>query len=102
MPPEPGAVVIVGAGPAGLTAAFQLEKDGIHSTILEAISDPAHDEHESMLEWVGPPSTPKPSTPPSSRNVSRTDRCSVMTRRDRRSARVHIGSTEFGATRRSQ
>ena len=28
-------VVIIGAGPAGLTAAFHLEKDGVHSTILE-------------------------------------------------------------------
>ncbi|MCU1487841.1 MAG: amine oxidase [Actinomycetia bacterium] len=28
-------IVVIGAGPAGLTAAFQFEKDGIHSTILE-------------------------------------------------------------------
>jgi len=33
MPPHQ--IVIIGAGPAGLTAAFQLHKDGIASTILE-------------------------------------------------------------------
>jgi protoporphyrinogen oxidase len=32
--PDPQ-IVVIGAGPAGLTAAFQFEKDGIHSTILE-------------------------------------------------------------------
>ena len=31
-------VVIIGAGPAGLTAAYQLSKDGVNSTILEAES----------------------------------------------------------------
>ena len=34
-PANPEQVVVIGAGPAGLTAAFQLEKEGIHSTILE-------------------------------------------------------------------
>ena len=32
-------VVIIGAGPAGLTAAFELQKDGLSSTILEASDD---------------------------------------------------------------
>jgi protoporphyrinogen oxidase len=31
----PSQIVVIGAGPAGLTAAFQFEKEGIHSTILE-------------------------------------------------------------------
>jgi len=35
---EPPAVVIVGAGPAGLTAAYQLVKQGIPSVVLEADS----------------------------------------------------------------
>src|SRR5688500_20200885 len=34
-PQDPGNVVVIGAGPAGLTAASQLEKDGVHSTVLE-------------------------------------------------------------------
>ncbi len=33
---EPGAVVIIGAGPAGLTAAYTLGQRGVASTILEA------------------------------------------------------------------
>ena len=32
---DPGEVVVIGAGPAGLTAAYQLHKYGIASTILE-------------------------------------------------------------------
>jgi protoporphyrinogen oxidase len=35
-PPRPLQVVIVGAGPAGLTAAYQLTKQGVTSTVLEA------------------------------------------------------------------
>src|SRR6476659_2892590 len=35
--PDPGRdVVVIGAGPAGLTAAFQLHKHGVASTILES------------------------------------------------------------------
>jgi protoporphyrinogen oxidase len=33
--PSAHEIVIIGAGPAGLTAAFQLEKEGISSTVLE-------------------------------------------------------------------
>src|SRR5579864_7607415 len=33
---ESHAVVIIGAGPAGLTAAFELQKAGVRSTVLEA------------------------------------------------------------------
>lgn len=36
--PDPGHVVIIGAGPAGLTAAYQLSKAGQTSTVLEADS----------------------------------------------------------------
>ena len=36
---EPPEVVIIGAGPAGLTASFQLHKFGVSSTILEASSE---------------------------------------------------------------
>jgi len=35
-PTDPGQVVIIGAGPAGLTAAYQLGKAGHTSTVLEA------------------------------------------------------------------
>ena len=34
--PDTGNVVIIGAGPAGLTAAFQLQKSGVSATVLEA------------------------------------------------------------------
>src|SRR3990172_11005419 len=34
-PPSPKKVVIIGAGPAGLTAAYELSKQGIESTVLE-------------------------------------------------------------------
>lgn len=34
--PANGSVVVIGAGPAGLTAAFQLHKHGVSSTVLEA------------------------------------------------------------------
>ena len=34
-------VVVIGAGPAGLTAAFQFHKHGVSSTIIEA-DDRAH------------------------------------------------------------
>lgn len=36
--PDPGHIVIIGAGPAGLTAAYQLTKAGQTSTVLEADS----------------------------------------------------------------
>ena len=36
--PDPGHIVIIGAGPAGLTAAYQLSKAGQSSTVLEADS----------------------------------------------------------------
>jgi protoporphyrinogen oxidase len=36
LPPSTHDVVIIGAGPAGLTAAFQLHKYGVSSTVLEA------------------------------------------------------------------
>ena len=35
-PTDPSSVVIIGAGPAGLTAAYQLAKRGVTATILEA------------------------------------------------------------------
>jgi len=33
--PSNSEVVIIGAGPAGLTAAYELLKKGIHSTVVE-------------------------------------------------------------------
>lgn len=35
VPPGAGKVVIIGAGPAGLTAAYELSKVGLHSVVLE-------------------------------------------------------------------
>ena len=35
-PPDDRHVVIIGAGPAGLTAAYQLSKAGVRSTVIEA------------------------------------------------------------------
>ncbi len=35
-PADPGAVVVIGAGPAGLTAAYELGKRGATATVLEA------------------------------------------------------------------
>ncbi len=35
-PPAPGAVVVIGAGPAGLTAAYELGKRGGQATVLES------------------------------------------------------------------
>jgi protoporphyrinogen oxidase len=37
-PSDPGSVVVIGAGPAGLTAAYELGKVGVRSTVLEADS----------------------------------------------------------------
>ena len=38
VPPDSPTVVIIGAGPAGLTAAYELGRHGVVSTVLEADS----------------------------------------------------------------
>jgi heterodisulfide reductase subunit A-like polyferredoxin len=39
-PPRPERVAIIGSGPAGLSCAYQLARQGIRSTIFEALSQP--------------------------------------------------------------
>jgi len=36
MPKVPKTVAVIGAGPAGLTAAYQLQKSGVNVTLFEA------------------------------------------------------------------
>ena len=49
--------LIIGAGPAGLTAAYELSKFGIHSTVLEANSQlgglSRTDEYHDFLFDIG-------------------------------------------------
>ena len=49
VPADSHDIVVIGAGPAGLTAAFQLHKHGVSSTVLEA-DDTVADDVESASD----------------------------------------------------
>ena len=53
LPPEPGVAYLVRV--AGKLQGPPEDCGGIpgYYNLLEAIRDPAHDEHEEMLDWIG-------------------------------------------------